>query len=236
MSRVRNIEKNDSLKKVCLAHFRYEEGDLYVREDTPLGISRTRKYRMHEPIKIKTQGMTTSTGAEYNYAVEDVKVNGAKYKIMRSRLVWLLVHGEWPTGNILHKDGNNKNCYHENLVEVSPRLMHIYTRMVRHLDKNKIAHHISTKRERIKKGKKLPEISVPSYDENDNEYKFQRITVSKNSSTVEVTNRIYDGTLGFVTHAIHDKLSDVNLEQYHVNKNRHQTIMREYRKRYGDSQ
>lgn len=47
-----------------------------------------------------------------------IGVDGSYYKA--HRLVWLHVTGEWPTGQIDHKDGDKDNNRFENLRDVSP--------------------------------------------------------------------------------------------------------------------
>lgn len=235
MPRVRTEERNQNLKRFCIENFRYDNGDLYYREGSYLGTRPNSKRYMYTPIPISTQVMKTPTGSTYNYAVQSVYINGVRSNIMRSRLVWLLVYGDWPKGNVLHIDGNQRNCYHKNLVEVNPRMMHIYTRLVNNLDKNKIASSISRKRN-MSKGKKGRCVSCPvvEFKKDDVIFDFKAVFLSRNIPTTTFVDTVYNGHMNYIVSTMKYKLEGINLELYHQNKTRHKKIMKEYRNRYGD--
>jgi len=238
MPRLRNKESNESLKKFCLAHYYYDgNGGLYYNKDTPYAVSSIGKKYFDKPLPLTSQVMTTPTGATYEYLTCDVKINGKQHKLLRSRVIWLLVHGDWPTGNVLHVDGNSRNCYHGNLVEVSPRIMHVYTRLVCDLDKNKIASRVASKREITRGTRYTYGINCPVVTNKDGErqYDFKRIMIPKSANSKEIVERVYDGHMDYIVYTMYDKLNGINLERYHVSKTRHGKIMREYRKRFGDS-
>jgi hypothetical protein len=238
MPRLRNKEDNERLKQFCLAHYYYDgTGSLFYNKNTPYSVSAIGKKYFDHPLPLTSQVMTTPTGATYEYLTVDFKLNGKQYKMLRSRLIWLLVYGDWPTGNILHVDGNSKNCYHGNLVEVSPRIMHIYTRLVGDLDKNKIASKVAYKREVTKGTRYTYSVSCPVVTETTEgrAYDFKKIRLNKSIPSKVFVDKVYDGHMDYIVCTMYDKLNGINLERYHVNKNRHTKIMREYRKRFGDN-
>lgn len=235
MPRLRNTEENNFLKSFCLVHYYYDgSGNLYYNKNTPYTLHPRNKKYVERPLPLISQKMTTSTGNTYEYLTETIRFKNKRYKILRSRLVWLLVYGEWPTGNVLHIDGNTKNCYHGNLVEVNPRMMHQYARVVRGLDKNIIIQNITTKCKNAQHTNWQHEISCPYVTENNGirEYGFKSIGLKKHSAKKELVERVYNGHMDYIVCTIHDKLNGINLEHYHVNKTRHQKIMREYNRRF----
>lgn len=237
MPRLRNTEDNESLKRYCLAHFYYDmdKGYLHYNKNTPYSIPNRSKKYIDKPLPLRSQVMYTAAGGTYEYITHDITIGTKKLKILRSRLIWLLVHGEWPTGNIIHKDGNTRNCDHRNLIEVSPRVMHVYTRYVRNLDKNILSSHIAKVKE--KKTSHTNEIYITELSFEDGRLCVAKKRKSiKNMDHYEAVNYLYDSYMNYITHVIDSKLMGVNLRPYHINDSRHKKIMKTYRKQFGDSE
>jgi HNH endonuclease len=60
---------------------------------------------------------STLAGAAHKDGYIAVTVDGRKY--LAHRVVWLMLTGEWPTGEIDHRDGNRANNAWSNLRDVS---------------------------------------------------------------------------------------------------------------------